>query len=150
MNKKITAFAALLITALAAVAVNDSRPSLKWAKILEETEISKIEMTVMPSSENERYKLFDKSEYKEIVALINSSNGKYEPSPEPIAGGGTILYITASDGTIHTVVNNGNTYLCIDGDSYTASYKYLSSWDKYGLNKGDSAIPFPPPDYLEY
>ena len=91
-------------------------------------------MTVMPSSENERYKLFDKSEYKEIVALINSSNGKYEPSPEPIAGGGTMLYITASDGTIHTVVNNGNTYLCIDGDSYTASYKYLSSWDKYGLN----------------
>lgn len=32
------------------------------------------------------------------------------------------LYITTADGVQHTVTNNGNTYIRIDGDTYRSTH----------------------------
>ena len=54
---------------------------------------------------------------------------------EPLTGGSTELYVTTTDGVRHTVVNNGNVYLCIDGDAYRNFYV---TWP---YTEGDSPLP---------
>jgi beta-lactamase regulating signal transducer with metallopeptidase domain len=48
------------------------------------------------------------------------------------------FYVTTRDGKTHTLGNNANTYLVIDGDSYNADYKWLSSW---GYDRGNASLP---------
>lgn len=97
----------------------------------------------MPSAENERYRRLDESEFPIIAALIRESRGRYLAEPEDLAGGSISLYITMRDGSAHTVINSGNTYLMIDGEHYLAGYRWLSKWDdvQYGLNKGNISLP---------
>lgn len=120
------------------------RETLVWAQELTADEISKIELVVMPSNEEERYKVFAKEEYERLTGLINNSKGRYcaNANPQELCGSSIILYITLKDGSRHTVGNNGNTYLIIDADSYKAGYSWLNSWqEKYQLGKGDEKIP---------
>ncbi len=115
-----------------------SRDTMKWARKLSISDVKRIELVVMPSSENERYRLFEEDELGEVIALINQSKGKYLDNPEAIAGGAATLYITTQDGTRHRVTNIGNVQLFIDGDYYDAGYGWLSSW-KY--KKGNAPLP---------
>lgn len=135
----------VMLAALVAVAViiiafasNPQRTSMEWAKTLGVEDVEKIELVVMHRSENERYRLFNRSEFSDVVTLVNKSRGGYLPNPESIAGGGVTYYITTTDGVRHEFGNNGNTYLMIDGDSYDAGYTWLSSW---GNVKGNAPLP---------
>lgn len=133
----LAALGAVAVTCIA-FAFNPQRASLEWAKNLRMEEIEKIELVVMPSDENERYHLFDRSEYTEVLALINQSRGRYLPNPEPLAGGSVMYYITTTDGVRHEFGNNGNRYLTIDKDAYKASYEWLSNWEH---QRGNTPLP---------
>ena len=97
---------------------NPERATMKWAKSLCVEDVARIELHVMPQAIDKQYKDLDTEEIAEAVALINKSGGRYVRSMEPLDGGSTALYVTTTDGVRHTVVNNGNVYLCIDGDAY--------------------------------
>ena len=97
---------------------NPERATMKWAKSLHVEDVARIELHVMPQAIDKQYKDLDTEEIAEAVALINKSGGRYVRSMEPLDGGSTALYVTTTDGVRHTVVNNGNVYLCIDGDAY--------------------------------
>lgn len=132
----------LALAAVAAVvvvfALNPRRDTMKWAKNLRVEDIQKIELIAEPSTENERYRLFSPAEFQTVVELVNESHGKYLPNPEPLSGGYIALYITTTDGIRHTVVNSGNTYLVIDGESYDSGYDWLSSWE---YKEGNAFLP---------
>ena len=97
---------------------NPERATMKWAKSLRVEDVARIELHVMPQAIDKQYKDLDTEEIAEAVALINKSGGRYVRSMEPLDGGSSALYVTTTDGVRHTVVNNGNVYLCIDGDAY--------------------------------
>lgn len=106
----------VLIGILAYWKIPSRRESMTWARTLEASDVAQIEMTVMPSAEDERHRSFEEEEFEDVVSLINQSTGRYIRDPEPIMGMSRTLYITMKDGTEHTVSYNG--YLVIDGDSY--------------------------------
>ncbi|BCJ94883.1 hypothetical protein acsn021_24520 [Anaerocolumna cellulosilytica] len=119
-----------------AFASNPPRTSMDWAKNLRVKDVAKIELVVMSSDENERYRLYEPSEFSDIVTLVNKSRGVYLPNPESMAGNAETYYITTTDGVRHIFSNNG--YLFIDGDSYDAGHHWLSSW---GNVKGNAPLP---------
>ncbi|MBC5580585.1 M56 family metallopeptidase [Anaerofilum sp. BX8] len=132
--------AAAAVAALAAGLVLDPavRPEpLRWAQNLEAAQVERIELTVMPSSPEERYHLFTEAELPGVVEHIRQSRGRLVKDPESIAGGGMTLTVTMKDGSVHTVGNNANTYLVIDGESFDAGYDWLAGWDYLG----DAAAP---------
>lgn len=132
--------AALIIvfTFCSALALNPKHISKQWAENLRVNDVEKIELVVMPSNENEEYRLFDRSEFPAIVSLINESRGRYLSNHELISGKKVTYYITTNDGVRHEFSNIGNTYLIIDGDFYDAGYNWLSSW---GNKKGNTMMP---------
>jgi hypothetical protein len=109
--------------------------TMKWAKNLCVDDVVRVELTIMPQVADKQYKDFNADEIAEAVALINKSGGRYVRSMEPLTGGSTELYVTTTDGVRHTVVNNGNVYLCIDGDAYRNFYV---TWP---YTEGDSPLP---------
>lgn len=122
-----------------------NKASMQWAKNLRISDVEKIELLVMPSSENKHNRLLDDSEFDDIIELINESSGKYIKNPEELAGESITYYITLTDGTRHYVCNNGNSYLIIDGDYYEAGYNWLYSWD---YTSGNSISPSATPSLL--
>ena len=109
--------------------------TMKWAKNLRVDDVVRVELTIMPQATDKQYKDFNADEIAEAVALINKSSGRYVRSMEPLTGGSTELYVTTTDGVRHTVVNNGNVYLCIDDDAYRNFYV---TWP---YTEGDSPLP---------
>lgn len=109
--------------------------TMKWAKNLRVDDVVRVELTIMPQVADKQYKDFNADEIAEAVALINKSGGRYVRSMEPLTGSSTELYVTTTDGVRHTVVNNGNVYLCIDGDAYRNFYV---TWP---YTEGDSPLP---------
>lgn len=109
--------------------------TMKWVKNLRVDDVVRVELTIMPQVADKQYKDFNADEIAEAVALINKSGGRYVRSMEPLTGGSTELYVTTTDGVRHTVVNNGNVYLCIDGDAYRNFYV---TWP---YTEGDSPLP---------
>jgi len=130
---------AVSVVVCAVVAVcfltNPERATMKWAKELRVEDVARIELFVMPQAIDKQYEDLDAEEIAEAVALINKSGGWYVRSMELLAGGSIELYVTTTDGVRHTVVNNGNVYLCIDGDAYRNFY---IAWPYTG---GDSPLP---------
>ena len=112
--------ASVAVCAVVAVCflTNPERATMKWAKSLRVEDVARIELFVMPQAIDKQYKDLDTEEIAEAVARINKSRGWYVRSAEPLDGGSTTLYVTTTDGVRHTVVNNGNVYLHIDGDAY--------------------------------
>ena len=106
-----------------------------------EGDIAKAELIVMPSSEAERYKLIDESDYGKIAELIAKVPNKSVATPEDINGGGATLYIALTDGTVHTLCNNGNVYIVLDGTSYEMNNDFSSLWNEYGFNAGNAEVP---------
>ena len=120
LRYKKPAFWVVVVCTVVAVCflTNPERATMKWAKSLRVEDVARIELHVMPQAIDKQYKDLDTEEIAEAVALINKSGGRYVRSMEPLDGGSTALYVTTTDGVRHTVVNNGNVYLCIDGDAY--------------------------------
>ena len=114
---------------------NPERATMKWAKSLRVEDVARIELFVMPQAIDKQYKDLDTEEIAEAVARINKSRGWYVRSAEPLDGGSTALYVTTTDGVRHTVVNNGNVYLHIDGDAYR---NFHITWP---YTEGDSPLP---------
>lgn len=114
----VAASVAVCVVVAVCFLTNPERATMKWAKSLRVEDVARIELHVMPQAIDKQYKDLDTGEIAEAVALINKSGGRYVRSMEPLDGGSTALYVTTTDGVRHTVVNNGNVYLCIDGDAY--------------------------------
>lgn len=114
----VAASVAVCVVVAVCFLTNPERATMKWAKSLRVEDVARIELFVMPQAIDKQYKDLDTEEIAEAVALINKSGGRYVRSMEPLDGGSTALYVTTTDGVRHTVVNNGNVYLCIDGDAY--------------------------------
>lgn len=114
------------------------RETMTWARSLQASDVSKIELTVMPSSEDERYRIFEEEEFDDIAAFVNESTGRYIEDPGPLSGMSRTLYITTKDGVRHTVEYNG--YLVIDGDVY-ADHFHGYSQDGESLGYGNTEMP---------
>ena len=114
----VAASVAVCVVVAVCFLTNPEHETMKWAKNLRVDDVVRVELTIMPQATNKQYKDFNADEIAEAVALINKSGGRYVRSMEPLDGGSTALYVTTTDGVRHTVVNNGNVYLCIDGDAY--------------------------------
>ena len=109
--------------------------TMKWAKNLRVDDVVRVELTIMPQATNKQYKDFNADEIAEAVALINKSSGRYISEPESLNGSTMTLYITTADGVQHTVTNNGNIYIRIDGDTYRSTH---ITWP---YTEGDSPLP---------
>ena len=114
----VAASVAVCVVVAVCFLTNPEHETMKWAKNLRVDDVVRVELTIMPQATDKQYKDFNADEIAEAVALINKSGGRYVRSMEPLDGGSTALYVTTTDGVRHTVVNNGNVYLCIDGDAY--------------------------------
>ena len=125
---------ALAFGSAQAVFADENETTLKQGEV-------KIEKQRLQRFDLERgYNIFDESEFKKIVETINNANGFYRARPKEIAGGYKRLYIVMKNGDVHTVSNQGNIYLEIDGDSYKAKSEYLLSFNEM-LGEGNSAVP---------
>ena len=114
----VAASVAVCVVVAVCFLTNPERATMKWAKSLRVEDVARIELFVMPQAIDKQYRDLDAEEIAEAVALINKSSGRYVRSAELLDGGSTTLYVTTTDGVRHTVVNNGNVYLHIDGDAY--------------------------------
>ena len=112
--------------------------TLRWAQTLRAEDVVSVELTVMPQAPERQYRTFSAEEIPEAVALLNESRGRRAAHPEELAGGSITLYVTTADGVRHTVSNEGNTYLRIDGDTYKPGYDWLSAWP---YTQGNTALP---------
>ncbi len=115
-----------------------NRESMKWARSLNAAHVEKIEMIVMPSSEEKRYKQFSDREIPDVVKLVNRSTGKYVEEERSTVGLTRTLYIKLKDGSSH-IVSYGRD-LVIDGDAY-ADTPFGSTEDGEQLGDGDSEVP---------
>ena len=131
----VAASVAVCVVVAVCFLTNPEHETMKWAKNLRVDDVVRVELTIMPQVADKQYKDFNADEIAEAVALINKSGGRYVRSMEPLTGGSTELYVTTTDGVRHTVVNNGNVYLCIDGDAYRNFYV---TWP---YTEGDSPLP---------
>ena len=131
----VAASVAVCVVVAVCFLTNPEHETMKWAKNLRVDDVVRVELTIMPQATDKQYKDFNADEIAEAVALINKSSGRYVRSMEPLTGGSTELYVTTTDGVRHTVVNNGNVYLCIDGDAYRNFYV---TWP---YTEGDSPLP---------
>ena len=114
----VAASVAVCVVVAVCFLTNPERATMKWAKSLRVEDVARIELFVMPQAIDKQYKDLDTEEIAEAVARINKSGGWYVRNAELLVGGSTTLYVTTTDGVRHTVVNNGNVYLHIDGDAY--------------------------------
>ena len=131
----VAASVAVCVVVAVCFLTNPERATMKWAKSLRVEDVARIELFVMPQAIDKQYKDLDTEEIAEAVARINKSRGWYVRSAEPLDGGSTALYVTPTDGVRHTVVNNGNVYLHIDGDAYR---NFHIAWP---YTEGDSPLP---------
>ena len=141
LHYKKPAFWIVAASAIVCIAVavcfltNPEHETMKWAKNLRVDDVVRVELTIMPQATDKQYKDFNADEIAEAVALINKSSGRYISEPEPLNGSTMTLYITTADGVQHTVTNNGNIYLRIDGDTYRSTH---ITWP---YTEGDSLLP---------
>ena len=131
----VAASVAVCVVVAVCFLTNPEHETMKWAKNLRVDDVVRVELTVMPQVTDKQYKDFNADEIAEAVALINKSSGRYISGPEPLNGSTMTLYITTADGVQHTVTNNGNIYLRIDGDTYRSTH---ITWP---YTEGDSPLP---------
>lgn len=131
----VAASAIVCITVAVCFLTNPEHETMKWAKNLRVNDVVRVELTIMPQATDKQYKDFNADEIAQAVALINKSSGRYISEPEPLNGSTMTLYITTADGVQHTVTNNGNIYLRIDGDTYRSTH---ITWP---YTEGDSPLP---------
>ena len=131
----VAASVAVCVVVAVCFLTNPEHETMKWAKNLRVDDVVRVELTIMPQATDKQYKDLNADEIAEAVALINKSSGRYISEPESLSGSTMTLYITTADGVQHTVTNNGNTYIRIDGDTYRSTH---ITWP---YTEGDSPLP---------
>ena len=131
----VAASVAVCVVVAVCFLTNPEHETMKWAKNLRVDDVVRVELTIMPQATDKQYKDFNADEIAEAVALINKSSGRYISEPESLSGSTMTLYITTADGVQHTVTNNGNIYIRIDGDTYRSTH---ITWP---YTEGDSPLP---------
>ena len=131
----VAASVAVCVVVAVCFLTNPEHETMKWAKNLRVDDVVRVELTIMPQVADKQYKDFNADEIAEAVALINKSSGRYISEPESLSGSTMTLYITTADGVQHTVTNNGNIYIRIDGDTYRSTH---ITWP---YTVGDSPLP---------
>ena len=131
----VAASVAVCVVVAVCFLTNPEHETMKWAKNLRVDDVVRVELTIMPQATDKQYKDFNADEIAEAVALINKSSGRYISEPESLNGSTMTLYITTADGVQHTVTNNGNIYIRIDGDTYRSTH---ITWP---YTVGDSPLP---------
>mgnify|MGYP005921775707 CR=1 FL=1 len=131
----VAASVAVCVVVAVCFLTNPEHETMKWAKNLRVDDVVRVELTIMPQATDKQYKDFNADEIAEAVALINKSSGRYISEPESLNGSTMTLYITTADGVQHTVTNNGNIYIRIDGDTYWSTH---ITWP---YTEGDSPLP---------
>lgn len=114
--------------------------SLQWAQKLQVEDVARIELVALPQDADKQYKLLGEEEIGRAVELINQSRGRRLSRHEALAGGGITFYVTTADGVTHTVANEGNAYLAIDGAYFDAGYDWLAGWEA-DWGEGNAALP---------
>lgn len=132
-HQKTALWAAALLGACISAAVYfltdpGQHETLQWAQELRAEDIVSAELAVMPQAADKQYRVFSAEEIPEVAALLNTSRGRHVSQPEELAGSEITLYVTTADGVRHTVSNEGNAYLYIDGDAYKPGYSWLAAW----------------------
>ena len=145
LSYKKPAFWAVAVSLIACIAAAvcfltdpEQNGTLEWAQELQAEDIVNVELTAAPQSAGKQYRIFSADEIPDVAALLNESRGRRIAKPEELAGGASTLYITTADGVRHTVSNEGNVYLQIDGDTYKPGYSWLSAWP---YTEGNASLP---------
>lgn len=130
-----------VVAAVGLLAANPQiQPGMQWLRQLDASQVKQIELVAMPGDSEGQYTLYtDPEEISSIVSMLQQGRGQYEAEPESLVGGGRTFYIILTDGTQHTVTNDGNVYLYIDDEAYKASHSWLESWEEN--YKGTEEIP---------
>ena len=130
--------AACITAAVCFLTEPEQNGTLQWVRALQADDIVNVELTVMPQSADKQYRIFSADEISDAVELLHESRGRHIARPEELSGGASTLYITTADGVRHTVSNEGNVYLRIDGDAYKPGYSWLSAWP---YTEGNAPVP---------
>ena len=145
LSYKKPAFWAVAVSLIACIAAAvcfltdpERNGTMEWAQELQADDIVNVELTAAPQSAGKQYRIFSADEIPDVAALLNESRGRRVAKPEELAGGAFTLYITTADGVRHTVSNEGNVYLRIDGDTYKPGYSWLSAWP---YTEGNAPLP---------
>ena len=145
LSYKEPAFWAVAVSLIACIAAAvcfltdpERNGTMEWAQELQAEDIVNVELTAAPQSAGKQYRIFSADEIPDVVTLLNKSRGRRVAKPEELAGGAFTLYITTADGVRHTVGNEGNVYLRIDGDTYKPGYSWLSAWP---YTEGNAPLP---------
>lgn len=135
--------AGILCTVLGACLLTDpvsTRETMTWAQTLSAEDVARADLVISTQTPDKQFKRLTEEEIAQMAALISQSRGSYQAQPEQLAGGGIFFYLTMTDGSTHTVGNNGNVYLVIDGEHYEAPYSWLSTWEN-SFSEGNEPIP---------
>ena len=130
--------ATVAVSALLAVCFLTDPPqqTLNWARNLSVSQVQSVELDT-----NRGHGQLTPLEIEQLVSLLHQATGRYEPNPKELVGGCDYFYLTLTDGTTHTVANIANVYLFIDGDTYNAPYKWLSSLsDAFAYLEGSNQL----------
>ena len=149
LNYKRPAFWALVISVIIVTGLGVSLvanpvkndPAMAWAKNLNAENIQSIEVIALPNSDNVQYANLSPNQFDDIVNAVIINKGKHLESlenPEALFGSTVGIYITTTNGFCHTIVNNGNVYLEIDGNYYDGMGKLEKNFPEIETN---SAIP---------
>ena len=114
--------------------------SLEWARELQPEDVARIELVVMPQDTDKQYRRLSEEESARAVALINECRGRRLSRHDALAGGDITFYVTTDDGVTHTVANNGNVYLVVDGVYFDAGHDWLAGWEA-DWGEGNAALP---------
>lgn len=109
------------------------RTTLEWAQTLRADEIACIEAISQLEESADPYQKLEGDAMEPFVRLIQSCHGAYWDAQGSLPQAQETILVTMLDGTIHTVANCDNRFLIIDKDVYTASTKWLDSWDIGGV-----------------
>ena len=128
------AVVAVIFVAVCFLTSPETDTTLRWVQDLTAEDVNYIEFFGhhYTSAEDERYTFYEGEDLLPVVELINQSRGSAVSDPEELDGGSVEFRVTMNDGTEHTVMNMGNTYLVIDGTYYDADYEWLSTWPETG------------------
>ena len=109
-----------------------------WLRDLTPQQIESAELTVMPQSPQNQYRVFESEEFDAIAGLLSQAQGARVEQPEEIAGGAITFSLTLADGSTHRVSNVANHYLQVDDETFEAPYAWLAGWEKeYGAGNSD-------------
>lgn len=112
---------------------------LSWLKNLSADDLLYLEYRAPSASPEKQYTLYNGEKLEEAVAVLTQFDSRVSVVPEitDTVGSGYEISIEDAYGLVHTLWNDGNTGLYIDGKYYEDSYDILNNvWDYYFAGTG--------------